>query len=90
MCVCAWACILGAFLVLCGVLVRCRGLGRFWAALGALLGRSWSGLGRSWGRLGWSWGGLGAVLGGLGAVLGRSWPISAYLFCISFLHLIIR
>ena len=46
-----------------------------WAALGALLGRSWGLpglLGCSWSLLGRSLGALGAFLGGPGAVLGRS------------------
>ena len=46
-----------------------------WAALGALLGRSWGLpglLGGSWSLLGRSLGALGAFLGARGAVLGRS------------------
>ena len=56
---CAWACILGAFWVLCEFLFRYR----FLIGFEPLLGRSWALLGRSWGGLGRSWGGLGAVLG---------------------------
>ena len=61
---CALACILGAFWVLCEFLFRYR----FLIGCEPLLGRSWALLGRSWVA-------LGAVLGGLGGVLGRFWAI---------------
>ena len=58
---CALACILGAFWVLCEFRFRYR----FLIGFEPLLERSWALLGRSWVA-------LGAVLGGSWAVLGRS------------------
>ena len=58
--VCEFAC----FFWLFGVLFGCRGLGRFWAALGVLLAPLGSLLGRSWGVLG---GGLGRSLAIVGS-----------------------
>ena len=51
-------------------------LGRSWAALGPLLGRSWAALVRSWAGLGRPWAALGRswpLLGPSWAALGRSW-----------------
>ena len=79
-CVCGSRLFLNHFLEPFLVLFGCRGLGRFWAALGALLGRSWGGLGRSWGGLGRSWVDLGVVLGRLGEVLEQLGELETMIF----------